>query len=253
MLRDADNQLLTRTGPGTPLGDLFRRYWLPVLKSAELEPDGAPARVKLLGERLVAFRDTAGRVGLMDEFCAHRGVSLWFGRNEEHGLRCPYHGWKYDATGQCVEVPSEPAENGFCRKIKLASYPCLERAELVWAYLGPPALQPPPPELAWVPLPPAQRFVSKRVQDCNYMQALEGDLDSSHSGILHAGALDRDPLFAGAKGNGYVVNDAAPEFEVADFEGALLLGARRKVDGGRSYWRVTPWIAPPFTVVPLRR
>ncbi len=118
------NDFLTQTGPGTPMGNLFRRYWIPALTSKELpEPDCPPVRVKLLSERLLAFRDTQGRVGLMDEFCAHRGVSLWFGRNEENGLRCPYHGWKYDVTGQCIDVPSEPEESGYCKKIKLTSYP----------------------------------------------------------------------------------------------------------------------------------
>ena len=121
------NDFLTQTGPGTPMGSLLRRYWIPALLSAELPGlDCAPVRVKLLSERLVAFRDTQGRLGLIDEFCAHRGVSLWFGRNEESGLRCPYHGWKYDVTGQCVDVPSEPEENGFCRKIRLRSYRCVE-------------------------------------------------------------------------------------------------------------------------------
>ena len=106
------------------MGDLMRRYWIPALLSSEItEPDCPPVRVKLLGERLIAFRDTAGRVGVMDEFCAHRGVSLWFGRNEEGGLRCSYHGWKYDTSGQCIEVPSEPVESGFCNKIKLTAYP----------------------------------------------------------------------------------------------------------------------------------
>ena len=122
MTTPGQNDFLTRTGPDTPMGNLFRRYWIPALTSAEIpEPDSPPVRVKLLSERLIAFRDTQGRVGLMDEFCAHRGVSLWFGRNEENGLRCPYHGWKYDVTGQCVEVPSEPRESGFCQKIRLAS------------------------------------------------------------------------------------------------------------------------------------
>src|SRR6266403_5667578 len=121
------NELLTRVGPGTPIGELSRRYWLPVLLAQELpEPDCAPVRVKLLGERLIAFRDTQGRIGLIEEFCAHRGVSLWFGRNEENGIRCPYHGWKYDVTGQCVEVPSEPVESGYCKKIRLKSYPLVE-------------------------------------------------------------------------------------------------------------------------------
>src|SRR5260221_114620 len=136
------NDFLTQTGPGTPMGDLFRRYWIPALLSEEVgEPDGPPVRVKLLSERLLAFRDTQGRVGVIDEFCAHRGVSLWFGRNEENGLRCAYHGWKYDVTGQCTEVPSEPAESGFCRKIKLTSYPCVELGDVIWVYMATPGLR----------------------------------------------------------------------------------------------------------------
>ena len=141
------NDFLTLTGPGTPMGNLFRRYWIPALTSSELpEPDCPPVRVKLLSERLIAFRDSQGRVGLMDEFCAHRGVSLWFGRNEDNGLRCPYHGWKYDVTGQCIDVPSEPIESGFCQKIKLKSYECVELGDVIWAYMGPPELKPPLPE-----------------------------------------------------------------------------------------------------------
>src|SRR5467141_1141045 len=141
------NDFLTQTGPGTPMGNLFRRYWIPALMSKELpEPDCPPVRVKLLCERLLAFRDTQGRVGLMDEFCAHRGVSLWFGRNEENGLRCPYHGWKYDVTGQCIDVPSEPEESGFCNKIKLKSYPLVERGGVLWTYMGPKEQVPPLPE-----------------------------------------------------------------------------------------------------------
>src|SRR5215468_4905542 len=145
-LTHEQNEQLTRTGPGTLLGDLFRRYWIPALLAEEVaEPDGPPVRVQLLNERLVAFRDTEGRLGLIEEFCAHRGVSLWFGRNEESGLRCPYHGWKYDVTGQCIEVPSEPEESGFCRKIKLKSYPLIEKGGVLWAYLGPPDKRPPEP------------------------------------------------------------------------------------------------------------
>ena len=138
MLKPEQNALVTQTGPGTPMGDLFRRYWLPALLSQELPaPDCAPVRLKLLSERMVAFRDTQGRLGLVDEFCAHRGVSLWFGRNEENGIRCPYHGWKYDVNGQCLEVPSEPAESGYCNKIKLKSYPMVERGGVIWVYMGP--------------------------------------------------------------------------------------------------------------------
>ena len=144
------NEQLTRTGPGTLLGDFFRRYWIPALLAEELpEPDCPPVRVQLLGEKLVAFRDTQGRIGLIDEFCAHRGVSLWFGRNEECGLRCAYHGWKYDVTGQCVDLPSEAEATGMRKRIKLKTYPCLERGGVIWAYMGPPELKPEPPALEW--------------------------------------------------------------------------------------------------------
>ncbi len=147
-MRAEQNELLTRTGPGTPMGELFRRYWLPALLASELpERDCAPVRVKLLSERLIAFRDSGGRLGLIDEFCAHRGVSLWFGRNEESGLRCPYHGWKYDVTGQCVEIPSEPDNPRLCQRMKLKSYPLVERGGVLWTYMGPKDKQPPLPEL----------------------------------------------------------------------------------------------------------
>ena len=139
MTTSAQNDFRTRTSPGTPTGELFRRYWIPALLSEELpEPDSPPIRVKLMSERLLAYRDTQGRLGVIDEFCAHRGVSLWFGRNEDSGLRCPYHGWKYDVTGQCVEVPSEPEQSGFCSRIKLKSYPCVELGDVIWVYMGPP-------------------------------------------------------------------------------------------------------------------
>src|SRR5436309_5671446 len=168
------NELLTRVGGGTPVGGLFRRYWLPALLAQELpEPDCAPVRVKLLGERLIAFRDTQGRVGLIDEFCAHRGVSLWFGRNEEGGIRCPYHGWKYGVNGECLEVPSESAESGFCNKIKLKSYPLIELGGVLWTYMGPSEHQPPYPEYEFARLPVGHSFMSKRVQECNWLQALE--------------------------------------------------------------------------------
>src|SRR5262245_22756281 len=195
------NDFLTQTGPGTPMGDLCRRYWIPALLSAELpEPDCPPVRVKLLSERLVAFRDTQGRVGLMDEFCAHRGVSLWFGRNEGSGLRCPYHGWKYDVTGQCIEVPSEPVESGYCQKIKLTAYPCVEKGGIVWTYMGPPAEKPAFPAFEWLDLPASHRYVAKRWQECNWLQAMEGGIDSSHISWLHSGELHTDPLHRNTKG-----------------------------------------------------
>ena len=185
-MKAEQNQLLTRTGPGTATGDLFRRYWLPALLASELpEPDCAPVRVRLLSERLIAFRDSSGKLGLIDEFCAHRGVSLWFGRNEENGLRCPYHGWKYDVQGQCVDVPSEPAESGYCSRIKLKAYPLEERGGVLWTYMGPPEQRPDLPAYEWASVPAAHRHVSKRIQQCNYLQAMEGGLDSFHSKFLH--------------------------------------------------------------------
>src|SRR6202011_5447248 len=163
MLRKEQNELLAQTGSGTAMGQLFRSYWLPALMTEELpENDCPPVRVKIMSERLLAFRDTQGRVGVIDEFCAHRGVSLWFGRNEENGLRCPYHGWKYDVSGQCMEVPSEPVEGGFCKKIKLTSYPCVELGDVIWIYMGPPKRKPPLPAFEWATVPHSQRFVSKR-------------------------------------------------------------------------------------------
>src|ERR1700686_3050748 len=179
------NDFLTLTGPATPMGDTMRRYWIPALLSSEIaQPDCPPVRVKLLGERLIAWRDTQGCVGVMDEFCAHRGVSLWFGRNEENGLRCPYHGWKYDTTGQCIDVPSEPAESGFCQKIKLKSYPLVKRGPVLWTYMGPPDKQPPLPEWEFATVPAEQTFLSKRLQDSNWLQAMEGGIDSSHVSFL---------------------------------------------------------------------
>ena len=253
MISREDNVALTRTGAGTLMGDLFRRYWLPALLSSEIpKPDCAPVRVKLLGEALISFRDSNGKIGLLDEFCAHRGVSLWFGRNEDCGLRCPYHGWKYDVTGQCVELPSEGPDGPMRKRMKLKSYPCLELGGVVWTYMGPPALRPEPPGVEWAHVPPARRYVSKRLQESNYLQAMEGGIDSSHVSFLHGAALKRDPLFKGSKGNEYNLRDSMPEFDVVDFPGGLLIGARRNAERGRYYWRITPWVLPTHTIIPPR-
>ena len=253
MLRQEVNELLTQTGPGTPMGELFRQYWIPALLAEELPEDGcSQVRVKLLSERLLAFRDTEGRYGLIDEFCAHRGVSLWFGRNEEAGLRCAYHGWKYDVTGQCVEVPSEPEESGFCSKIKLRSYPLVKVGDILFTHMGDPQLRPPLPQ--WEPMlvPADQTYTSKRWEECNWLQALEGGIDSSHVSWLHSGGLQNDPLFKGAKGNEYNLADRRPFFEVVDSDGGLFIGARRDAEEGHYYWRITPWVMPNFTMVPPR-
>ena len=248
------NEQLTRSGPGTLLGDLFRRYWIPAILAEEIaEKDGPPVRVKLLGEKLVAFRDTDGRIGMIDEFCAHRGVSLWFGRNEECGLRCPYHGWKYDVSGHCVDLPSEAEQTGMRARIKLKSYPTLEQGGVIWTYMGPPELRPAPPALEWTLVPAENRFASKRVQECNYLQAIEGGIDSSHVSFLHSGALNRDPLFKeGTRANTYNLSDRMPHFEVVEYEGGLLIGARRQADNDRWYWRITPFILPWHTLIPPR-
>jgi phthalate 4,5-dioxygenase oxygenase subunit len=228
MLRKEQNDLLTQTGPGTPMGRAFRCYWIPALLAEELpENDCAPVRVKLLSERLVAFRDTQGRYGLVDEFCAHRGVSLWFGRNEDCGLRCSYHGWKYDVTGQCIDMPSEPEASGFARKITL-------------------------PEWEFITVPARQRFASKRLQETNWLQAMEGGIDSSHVSFLHRGDLNADPLFKGARGNQYNLSDARPVFEVVESPGGLYIGARRNAEGGHYYWRITQWVMPSFTMIAPR-
>ena len=253
MLKPEQNALVTQTGPGTPMGDLFRRYWLPALLAKELPaPDCPPVKVQLLSEKMIAFRDTSGKLGLIDEFCAHRGVSLWFGRNEENGLRCPYHGWKYDVNGQCIDVPSEPAESGYCYKIKLKSYPLFERGGIIWVYMGPPEHQPAFPEFEFATVPAAQSYTSKRYQECNWLQAMEGGIDSSHVSFLHSGALNTDPLFKGAKGNQYNLSDKKPVFEVVESEGGLYIGARRNAEAGHFYWRITPWVMPCFTMVPPR-
>jgi phthalate 4,5-dioxygenase len=168
MLTREENELLTRTGPGTLMGELMRRYWLPALPLDRLpEPDCPPVRVKLLGERLVAFRDSSGRIGLLDERCPHRTASLFFGRNEECGLRCVYHGWKFDIEGNCVDMPSEPAESNYKDKIKQKAYPCLERGGLIWTYMGPADARPAFPDIEWTQVPASHRYVTRHLQECN--------------------------------------------------------------------------------------
>ncbi len=251
MLTTERSKLVTETGPGTPMGSLFRRYWIPFLLAAEVpDPDCPPVRVTLLSEKLIAFRDSAGRIGLIEEFCAHRRVSLWFGRNEENGIRCPYHGWKYDYTGQCVEIPSEPENSDYCKDIKITSYPCVEKGGIVWAYMGPLEYKPPPPAFEWTSIPECQFFHSKRWEECNYLQALEGGIDSSHVGFLHSGELRSDPLHHGSKGSNYHMADRKPKFEVEEAPFGLSIGVRRNAENEQFYWRVTPWIMPWYTIVP---
>src|SRR6185312_3507902 len=186
MLSRQDNERLTRIGADTPMGQVFRRYWLPALLSSELaQPDGAPVRLRLLGEPLVAFRDTSGAVGLVDAFCPHRRAPMFLGRNEKCGLRCVYHGWKFDRSGACLEMPTEPRDSAYKTKVRIKAYPVWEGGGMVWTYMGPAAEMPAPPDMELTRAPATHRFVSRTVQDCNYLQALEGGLDSAHATILH--------------------------------------------------------------------
>ncbi|CAL9355901.1 Rieske 2Fe-2S domain-containing protein [Streptomyces cellulosae] len=251
MLTPEQNERLVRTDRGTEMGTLLRRYWIPALLAEEIpEPDCPPVRVTLMGENLIAFRDTQGRIGLLDEFCSHRTASLFFGRNEECGLRCAYHGWKYDVEGNCVDMPSEPPASRFHEKIKQTAYPCVELGGVIWTYMGPPELKPELPELEWATLPPENVFVSKRLQESNFMQAMEGGIDSSHVSFAHRFNMDDDPMHAGTPGIEYLKADTRPKFEVIESDGGLLIGARREADEENYYWRITQWIMPWYTIIP---
>ena len=195
MLSREENELLIRIGPGTRMGALMRRYWIPACYAKQLPaPDSPPVRVRLLCEDLVAFRDTQGRVGLVDERCPHRTASLFFGRNEECGLRCVYHGWKFDVDGNCVDMPSEPEGSNFKTKVRIKSYPCVEKGGVVWAYMGPPELKPEFPDLEWTLVPESHRFLTRHIQECNWLQAVEGGFDTSHLTFLHGGTVPNTKL-----------------------------------------------------------
>jgi phenylpropionate dioxygenase-like ring-hydroxylating dioxygenase large terminal subunit len=186
MLSPEINRLLTEVSPGTGMGNALRRYWLPALLSSEVaEPDGAPVRVRMLGEDLVAFRDTTGVVGLVDSKCPHRRAPMFFGRNEECGIRCVYHGWKFDAAGNCVDLPSEPPDSIFKTKVNILAYPTWEGGGIVWAYLGPRAELPPFPAYEWLRAPDTHVRSSKTLEHANYLQALEGGIDTAHSSFVH--------------------------------------------------------------------
>ena len=234
MLRKEQNDLLTQTGPGTPMGALFRSYWVPALLAEELpQNDCAPVRVKLLSEHLLAFRDSDGRYGLISEFCAHRGVSLWFGRNEEGGIRCAYHGWKYDVAGQCIDVPSEPPT--FCRRVKLQAYPLVKQGDVLWTYMGPAERRPPLPQFEFSLVPAEQSFTSKRFQECNWLQALEGGFDTSHLSFLHSGAVN-------------VLGSRAmrlpSRYDVIPMDFGFVAGTGRATDDGAMNWTANVMLLP---------
>jgi phthalate 4,5-dioxygenase len=262
MLSKVENDLLTQTNSGTGAGEYFRRFWLPALMASEVPtPDCPPVRIRLLGEDLVAFRDTHGRVGLMEEFCPHRRSSLFWGRNEECGLRCVYHGWKFDVTGACVDMPNEPPEYGFENKIRTTAYPTREYGGLIWAYLGPPDKTPQLPKLEFARVPDSHRYVSKRLQETNYLQAIEGGIDSSHSNFLHA-TVDAfrvtDSYVAKVKSSPnlrakYHLLDKAPRFTVKKTDYGLVIAVRRNAEEDTYYWRMTQFLLPSHTIIPYQK
>jgi phenylpropionate dioxygenase-like ring-hydroxylating dioxygenase large terminal subunit len=239
MLKLEENELLTRVGPGTPMGNVMRRFWMPALFSSELPgADGDPVRVRLLGEDLIAFRDTNRTVGLMQNNCPHRGASLFFGRNEESGLRCVYHGWKFSTDGTCVDMPNEPAESDFKHKVKATAYTTQEQAGIVWAYMGPHTEVPPLPNLEWMRAPEGYAWVSKTFQNCNYLQAMEGGLDTSHSSFLHRD-FDREGL-ANPR-----TRSTAPRLEVLNTDyGYMYASIRHLPEDKQNFVRIYHYVMP---------
>ncbi len=248
MLSQAENELLTRIEGAAPMGQMMRRYWLPAALSEEVaEPDGTPARVRLFGEDLVLFRDTQGRLGLMEAACPHRLASLALGRNEECGLRCVYHGWKFDVTGACVEMPTEPEGFGYRERIRLVSYPVHEAGGLIWAYMGPAGGAPPVPDYDWMRLPAEQRVIVKIGERTNYLQALEGAIDSSHSWFLHRGATND------WKKRTDISSDLSPKLEAEDTDYGFRYAAIRRPNANpdtEKYVRVTLFVVPTTAFIP---
>jgi phthalate 4,5-dioxygenase oxygenase subunit len=248
MLSTKDNELLTRVVGDVPMGQMIRRYWIPACLSSEVaEPDGAPVRTKLLGEQLVVFRDTAGLVGVVDERCPHRLASLALGRNEDGGLRCIYHGWKFDTCGSCMDMPTEPPDYGYRDRMKLKSYPTREAGGMVWTYMGPADAEPPFPKYDWMRLPAEQRATFKVGERTNYLQAVEGAIDSAHSWFLHQGVI------WDWKKRASLSTDTSPKLETEDTSYGMRYAAIRKTvqdPDKQKYVRVTLFLVPFTAVIP---
>jgi phthalate 4,5-dioxygenase oxygenase subunit len=245
-----ENELLTRTGPDTPMGRLFRQYWIPAMLAERLpEPDGAPIAIQLLGERLVAFRDTKGRVGLLDEYCPHRRASLVYGRNEECGLRCVYHGWKFDVTGKVLETPAERNPD-FGKAIRQVAYPTREAGGIIWTYMGPETEPPPFPDFLFTKLPAHQVSAFHYNQGCNYLQGLEGDLDIAHPSFLHS-TINQAPL---DERRAAIAFDRHPHaFAREDEFGLQTVWRWNMEDPNKSLFWVDPFILPCHTITPSGR
>ncbi|MBX5436686.1 MAG: Rieske 2Fe-2S domain-containing protein [Alicyclobacillaceae bacterium] len=250
VLSPEDNELLCRVGPGTPMGNLMRQYWIPALMSSEFpKPDCDPVRVMLLGEKLIAFRDSLGRVGLIQNHCPHRGASLFFGRNSECGIRCVYHGWQFDVHGNCIDMPNEPPESDFKHKVKAKAYPCVERGGLVWTYMGPRETPPPLPDIEVNQLPEEEILILPSLVECNWLQALEGEIDTSHAGFLHFGSMMPEDTQEGTFLH-YTVKDRAPRYAVVDTEYGAMYGAYRPAKPGYVYWRIANFLFPFYAQPP---
>ena len=248
MVTREENELLTRVGTGTPMGELMRHYWIPAAMSSEVVADGAPLRLMLLGEQLLAFRDSAGRVGILDHACPHRCASLFFGRNEEGGLRCIYHGWKFDVEGNCLEMANVPPHQDFKHRVHAKAYKTIERNGLIWAYMGsgePPAL----PQIEATLLPAHAVTFNWMQRECNWLQVLEGDLDTSHTDFLHGGART-EKVFAPDDPRRFGAINRSPEYEISETEWGTMYGAFRPADPGETYWRIAHFLFPFWTITP---
>jgi phenylpropionate dioxygenase-like ring-hydroxylating dioxygenase large terminal subunit len=249
MLSHQDNEILSHVGPGTPTGELMREYWMPACLSSELEKDGPPLRLLLLGEKLIAFRDTNGKVGILDHRCPHRCASLFFGRNEEAGLRCIYHGWKFDTEGNCLEMPNVPVDFRFEPRVKAKAYPTLEQGGLIWTYMGKRETAPPPPALEVFNIPDDQRIVQIHQRECNWLQSLEGDIDTSHFGFLHVGSVDVEDVDP-TNMHKYSIIDRAPRYHVKETDWGTMYSAYRPAEAGEYYHRFAHFMFPCFALTP---
>jgi phthalate 4,5-dioxygenase oxygenase subunit len=252
MMKPEDNELLVRVGPGTGMGELFRRFWLPVMLADEIaKADGPPVRVNVLGEKLVAFRDTKGRIGLLDAYCTHRRANLFWGRNEECGLRCVYHGWKFDVDGNCVDLPNAPDGDRLKQNMGTRAFPTIERGGMVWAYLGPRELMPEPPATEVFDAPASHRFIRKIVARGNWLQFMEGDIDSSHVSFLHSN-LDNTPL-PGSRVTPFAYQDKSPRWTIKPTDYGLMLAAQRNAGPEKYSWRINQWLLPFATLIAAPR
>uniref|UniRef100_A0A2A4Z1C3 Ring-hydroxylating oxygenase subunit alpha n=1 Tax=OCS116 cluster bacterium TaxID=2030921 RepID=A0A2A4Z1C3_9PROT len=247
MLSKEDNEKLVRVGPGSVMGELFRHYWMPIFGSADLEKDAQPQTIKLLGETLIIFRDSDGNVGLVDNVCPHRGAPMIYSRNEDCGLRCVYHGWKFNTDGDVIDMPAEPVRSRLKERVKIKSYPCVERNGVVWTYMGTEdkADRPPLPNMEWNMVPDENVVISFRVQECNWLQALEGEIDSAHAPILH-GRIDD----GGSINKWVALRDMRPTFESVRQDFGMSIASRRVLDDDKLYWRVNQFVMPFYSLVP---